>query len=209
MKKTEQILKLLEEALPKINEIHDWLVKPSDKHDTVETGKSAEVLESEWVPDDTFTLQLQSLDDFMRALGYVRAYNNSYWNVDAVRHKYTYISFRRAVELHNAWWEQCLDNPVKCKPLRYTLDKESGAMVFHEDPTLEQFEFPIHIVNRALGNRLIQRVKLVKSKTGVLYATSHAVRMLMPEYTESVLKPFLESQRRLVNDQNKTEDFCS
>ena len=118
---------------------------------------------------NTKTIQLASLDCFMRTLGYRRQNTTYVWeysdlrNIDCMN-----ISFRTAVRLHNENWELL-----------------EGSESYVDSTGV--FKVDSYTYNRAKGSRIVKVVKIQATKHKQFLVQSHMTSFMFGEYYQLFL----------------------
>lgn len=115
---------------------------------------------------DTKNVQMASLVAVMQEFGYW--FNEDVCNFYDPENEYKIVSFKSAVELHNALED------IACN---IWIEESDGYSGFNH------FNFSIYDFNRAVGAQIVEKVKLqLNKKNKYIKTQSHKIRFVCPAY---------------------------
>lgn len=133
---------------------------------------------------DTKTLQTQSVDAFLVELGYKRTKDGKrYEFAYPVKTGERFISMRTAVELHNIEW--IYDEHTKLYYPGYYPDPFKVTLKANTD---SPFKLSPYEYEKSQSRKIVSRVSLQQTKSGVLKVQKNLVEFLAPFYFEQFLE---------------------
>lgn len=140
--------------------------------------------------ENTFAIQLASVDAFADAVGYERlAHSTTFVFRYPAKTGEEFVSYQTMVQLHNALWVYDEQDKV-LYPHKVTIVRHKGQYS-HKDvadePFTKVFKLSPYEYRKADARRIVERVKIQADKHNVLHCQSNEVEFVCAWYEEQFL----------------------